>query len=361
VFEAHCRAAAAAMALTSLTSAMEQQIEHIVMRRQQNWDYIKRAHQGKVHWLNVIKLSKASIVANFPQEKLQKRIRRWFLLGLSLGRLLELGDGPPLVRALAQLVEEYEHYIGAKKDMMAGAGVVGSAAQLRGAFGGLGGESGASAALAALASAVGSGDLGMPGQGQGPQVLLAPFLFLGTAHSSATAQATAAAAAAAAAAHGPPSSSLGGKGDASSSDAFKPTLHKNARGQVVYAYLQTCAGAGLFGDHLDYCELVQSLMDVLSLLYAKFLDPSCQPPAVHSALLRIDRKLRALVLSKLSQDLTQDVAQPLMKQELAGLLNHQFIDERTAQQGAARKFVQLDENAAADFDDGLEEHEEEER
>lgn len=38
-------------------------------------------------------------------------IRRWFLLGVSLGRLLELADGATLVRALSQLLEEYEHYI----------------------------------------------------------------------------------------------------------------------------------------------------------------------------------------------------------------------------------------------------------
>jgi hypothetical protein len=61
------------MALNSLTDKMSEQIDYIVTRRQQNWDYIKRAHQGKVHWLNVIKLSKSSIVANLPPDKLQKR------------------------------------------------------------------------------------------------------------------------------------------------------------------------------------------------------------------------------------------------------------------------------------------------
>lgn len=38
------------MALNSLTDRLSEQIEYVVARRQQNFDYIKRAHQGKVHW-----------------------------------------------------------------------------------------------------------------------------------------------------------------------------------------------------------------------------------------------------------------------------------------------------------------------
>lgn len=38
------------MALNSLTDKMSEQLDYIVARRQQNWDYIKRAHQGTVHW-----------------------------------------------------------------------------------------------------------------------------------------------------------------------------------------------------------------------------------------------------------------------------------------------------------------------
>ena len=40
------------------------------------------------------------------------------MLGLSLGRLLELGEGATLVRALGQLIEEYEHFIGSKRDLV---------------------------------------------------------------------------------------------------------------------------------------------------------------------------------------------------------------------------------------------------
>ena len=38
------------MALNSLTDRLSEQLEYVVARRQQNLDYLKRAHQGKVHW-----------------------------------------------------------------------------------------------------------------------------------------------------------------------------------------------------------------------------------------------------------------------------------------------------------------------
>jgi hypothetical protein len=310
--------------------------------------------------------SPLTICLLFCLRRLYCSIRRWYLLGLSLGRLLELGDGVILVRALSQLVEEYEHYIGAKRDMIASRPFGASDSS----------NNAAHAALAAASAQLAAGDISIPGQGQGPQLLLAPLLFLGTtAHGSAAAQATAAAAAqtTSGASHigsttvtSSLSSSLGrGGGGTDSADSFKPTLHKGARGQVVYAYLASGAATGLDG-HLDYCELVQSLCDVLALIYAKFLHPDCSPPSVHTAIVRVDRKLRSLVLAKLSQDLATDVAQPLLKQELSGLLNHLFFDEKsnnalTAGTGggstaAARRFIQLDEKGAlnevdADLDD----------
>lgn len=81
-------------------------------------------------------------------------------------------------------------------------------------------------------------------------------------------------------------------------------------------------------DHVDYCELVLSLCDMLSLLYSSFLHPSCSPPAVHDAVLRLDRKLRTLVLAKIANDLSNDVCAPLLKMEMKGMLNAMFIDAK---------------------------------
>ena len=258
------------------------------------------------------------------------------MLGLSLGRLLELSEGATLVRALGQLIEEYEHFIGSKRDLV-----------------GVGGPKSAEAIAAAASAASASELLSSPGQAQ---QLLTPFLFLGSAHGSAHVQAVVAVAAQQAAAGGGSSLGGGGSGLGGGGDQFKPALHRVAKVGVVYDYLQSSAPCIV--DHLDYCEVVHSLCDVLALLYAKFNDASCQAGHVHDAILRVDRKVKTLVLAKITTDLTQEVVQPLLKAELAAMLNHTFVqaDEKNAVAGM-RKFVRLDDNDSAsafvddDFDD----------
>jgi len=75
---------------------------------------------------------------------------------------------------------------------------------------------------------------------------------------------------------------------------------------------------------MDYCEVVYSLCDVLSLVYSKFLDRTCAVPVIHEAILKLDRKIMGLVIAKISQDLTA-IASPLLKIELKSLL---IVDER---------------------------------
>lgn len=101
--------------------------------------------------------------------------------------------------------------------------------------------------------------------------------------------------------------------------------------------------------------MVHSLCDILCLVYARFLSASSSGSgagagaagggggggALHETLLRLDRKLRALVLAKMSADLSA-VAGPLLKLELTSMLNHAFIDEK-ASSHLARKYWQLDE------------------
>lgn len=267
------------MALNVLTSVLSEQVEYVVTKRQQNWDYLKRTHQGKVHWLNVVKLSKKNILEFFPPEKLQKRVRRWFILGLSLGRLLELNDGATLVRALCQLLEEYEHHISHEKE-----------------------------------------------KSERPRSNTAHFLYSGSANGSSHVQAVVAVAAAAAAAaeqHNEP---------------IKPQLHKVGK-NVVYEYLQMPFATV---DGLDYCEVVHSLCDVLSLVYSKFLDDSCTPAHIHEAILKVDRKLKQLVIAKITQDLTT-IATPLLKIELKKLLNNMFIDDSKST-AITKKFFTLQED-----------------
>lgn len=129
------------------------QVQALVLKRQKNLDYLKRVHEGKVHWLNVIKLSRSQILKFFTPEQLQKRVSRYFLLGIrcvtynreisgvmtlscerasmlssggydkvtmipslslpkiSVGKVLEMSLGCNVVRALVQLLEEFEFHI----------------------------------------------------------------------------------------------------------------------------------------------------------------------------------------------------------------------------------------------------------
>lgn len=88
-----------------------EQIEYIVLKRQNTLDYLKRTHQGRVYWLNVIRLSREDIESFYAPAELERRAEQLFILGLSVGRLLELSQGALVVRALAQLMEEYEYFV----------------------------------------------------------------------------------------------------------------------------------------------------------------------------------------------------------------------------------------------------------
>ena len=87
-----------------------EKIEYIVVKRQSTLDYLKRVHQGSVHWLNVITLSRSDINEFHEKTFLVKRSEQWFFLALSLCRLLELPNGPVIVRACVQLLEEFEYF-----------------------------------------------------------------------------------------------------------------------------------------------------------------------------------------------------------------------------------------------------------
>eukprot|EP00462_Mataza_sp_D1_P005895 CAMPEP_0175126028 /NCGR_PEP_ID=MMETSP0087-20121206/3628_1 /TAXON_ID=136419 /ORGANISM="Unknown Unknown, Strain D1" /LENGTH=111 /DNA_ID=CAMNT_0016407899 /DNA_START=348 /DNA_END=683 /DNA_ORIENTATION=- len=75
------------------------------------------------------------------------------------------------------------------------------------------------------------------------------------------------------------------------------------------------------GVNLCFYDVVLSLCDVMSLLFSKFLDPTCSGMVMHDAIFKIDKKIKQLVLEKLVADLTA-AAKPLIKAGLSGLLNH---------------------------------------
>jgi hypothetical protein len=231
-------------------------VEHIVTKRQKNLAYLKRAHQGKVHWLNVVKLSPEHITQLLGPEKVQKRVTRWFALGLSAGKLLELPSGHTAVRALSQLMEEYEYHISHQKQQE-------KQQRKNTSYGGTG--NGAAASMLSHRSY-------------------------------------------------------------SATDAIKPSIRKVNK-QVVFEFFQTPLTCVEYC--MDYCEVLLSLCDTLSLVYGKFLDASCHSQRCVDAILKVDKRVKTLVIEKISQDLSA-IAPLLLKSEINDLLSHMFIDESSS-------------------------------
>jgi hypothetical protein len=80
----------------------------LVEQRARSFDYLKQVHQGDMHWLSAVTLGPQDAALSRSVESLQ--VLRWFYLGVSLGPLLQLPSGPPFVRALLQLFEEFQYH-----------------------------------------------------------------------------------------------------------------------------------------------------------------------------------------------------------------------------------------------------------
>jgi len=107
-------------------------IDNLVKKRLANFDYIKRVHQGTVHWMNTVLLSKddirgyynaqnkqvaskprsATIQATSAPKRKRTRTEQWFYIGISLAPLLELESGDPYIAALSTFWTEFEHWKG---------------------------------------------------------------------------------------------------------------------------------------------------------------------------------------------------------------------------------------------------------
>ncbi|EFA86669.1 hypothetical protein PPL_00471 [Heterostelium album PN500] len=106
--------------MDAIVTKMEETLERkksivqIVEKRTNAIDYIRRIHeaayytnQKPLHWMNVAAIQKTDFDKAVD---IQKRLLGWFSLGLSLAPLLSTDKGPAFVRALVQLMEEYDYH-----------------------------------------------------------------------------------------------------------------------------------------------------------------------------------------------------------------------------------------------------------
>eukprot|EP01083_Nonionella_stella_P175295 610071_1 len=79
----------------------------LVRKREKTLQYIKKGHRGNHHWLNTAKLTTEMI----HKRKDKKTIEQWFVLGMSLGSLLDFSHGSQIVRSFLQLMEEFDYFM----------------------------------------------------------------------------------------------------------------------------------------------------------------------------------------------------------------------------------------------------------
>jgi hypothetical protein len=95
----------------SVDAAVRSALESVVDKRLRDWAYIQACHRGEQHWLNVAKITKVHYFKFFPNERLQKKARRLFCFGLSVGSLLEVGDLTAYLSSVLQLLTEFAFWV----------------------------------------------------------------------------------------------------------------------------------------------------------------------------------------------------------------------------------------------------------
>jgi len=245
----------------------KQRLSALIAKRKENVSYLKRAHQGKTHWMNCALLTSLDIQAYALTKVPKQRALTYLYLALSLSKLLDASpqvvSGLPFVRAISQLVEEWEfHFSGAALQSVKLLTQSKTSNCVYPQFSRLASEG------------VGSGDTPLTpadrdGESSGAS----------TTTSSSTASAT------------------------STTVKFSPALYKFSN-SVVYEFLLT---PHVPFDLIDYTEVFISLCDSLHSMYERLgAHPDCfSVSAAYNAILRVDDRLRVGIINLVAKELTE--------------------------------------------------------
>ena len=90
----------------------KQRLEALVLKRKHNVAYIAKVYNGSSFWLNCRLLTSKDIQNYISQTVPKLRTKMYFYLGLSISRILieHQSGGAIVVKAFAQLLEEWEYY-----------------------------------------------------------------------------------------------------------------------------------------------------------------------------------------------------------------------------------------------------------
>ncbi|CAG8436057.1 749_t:CDS:10 [Ambispora gerdemannii] len=81
----------------------------LVHKRILTFQYLKRAHEGRIHWFNTVCLSKEDFVA-LDKDDRKRRTGGFFILGASLAPILDNTNPNDYVRALMVMLQEFEYH-----------------------------------------------------------------------------------------------------------------------------------------------------------------------------------------------------------------------------------------------------------
>lgn len=94
-----------------LRLSRKQRLEHLVAKRTKNFKYFKKIHKGNHFWLNTMYFSNEIIEEYVKKIVPRDRGKHYLYLGLGIAKVLRLKVGSLSLRALAQLIEEWEYYV----------------------------------------------------------------------------------------------------------------------------------------------------------------------------------------------------------------------------------------------------------
>ncbi|OAD66277.1 hypothetical protein PHYBLDRAFT_175332 [Phycomyces blakesleeanus NRRL 1555(-)] len=94
---------------THQTSSYEY-LSELVSKRSATIKYLCRAHEGNTHWFNTILLTQQDLGAMYPNHKMMRRTSNFYTLGVSLGTILDITHPLDYLKALTQLLSEFDFY-----------------------------------------------------------------------------------------------------------------------------------------------------------------------------------------------------------------------------------------------------------
>lgn len=316
---------------------MSDSITYIVKKRRMNFDYLKRVHMGELYWMNMMQLTQHDIRQYMPANVLVKRSRNWFVLAMSVGNLLHLERGADALNALHQLMKEYEYSLShpstikEKKMWLSNAHSFATSSlddeidkysnsNIHSNSHSHGNRNSNGNGINTTTnndddndSDKNSGSSGGRGRSIHDQENNNVNRNYDSARSVGGVQR---------------GTSQAGKSQTKrrahrTKTTLTPKVYKVNRKEVAFKYL-VAPSLPIFCEEgaLDYCEVVYSLCDALSMLYEKFTDESClpPPPIIHEIVVKVDEVVKRLVIKTMSDDVAS-VVEPLLKSNLQMLLS----------------------------------------